>query len=165
VQFRPIPALAQLVKPFADRHGVPLNELYKDLAALAIVGLDVRYFALLNQLAQAAGGANAFTHACLRVHAALSGAALAGQPLLSEPGRSLFVLRVVSAFLAGKGLTVDTSGLWFLGQAEPAGSGEGQPMTPEVQEPPSAAEPRTRSAAKKRRTIKPGSYEPEDDDL
>jgi hypothetical protein len=156
VQFRPVASLAQLVKPFADRQGLGLNEAFKDLASLAIVGLDVRYFDLVSQLAQAIGGTNAFSHGCLQLFSAMKGAALAGRPLSGEPERSLFILSVVSDSLANKGLTVDTTGLWFLGQAALAGSSEGQPMAPEA---------RTRSAAKKRRSIrKGGGCEPEKED-
>jgi hypothetical protein len=164
VQFRPIPALAQLVKPLADRQGLALNEAYKDLAALAIIGLDVRYFGLVSQMALAMGGTNSFVHGCLQLHSALRGAAIAGRPLSSEPARSRFVLEVVSDCLADKGLTVDTSGLWFLGQAEPAGTGEGQPTAPEAPEPPPAAKTPTRSTPRMRRNIRTGGLPYEDDD-
>jgi hypothetical protein len=124
VQFRPVPALAALVKAFAEDHGLALNEAYKDLAALAVVGLDGRFFALLNQMAAAMGGANAFVHACLHVHAALEGAArLRGTPIHAEPERSLFVLGTVHDFLAGRQLEVQAEGIWFLQQA---GAGEGE---------------------------------------
>src|SRR4051794_9937138 len=79
VQFRPVPRLSQLVRPLAEREGLGLNEAYRNLAALAAVGLDVRYYPLINQLAQATGGTSAFTQACLRVHDAFDREASGGR--------------------------------------------------------------------------------------
>lgn len=113
VQFRPPPTLAHLVRPFADRRGLALNEAYKDLAALAVVGLDVRYFDLVNQVALALGGANAFVQACLNIHSALKGAALKGQTLTLEPERSQFILKVVQDFVEDTGRQLAQLDLWF----------------------------------------------------
>jgi hypothetical protein len=143
VQFRPVPALSRMVKPLADSKGLALNEAYKNLAALAAVGLDVRYYDLVNQMAVAMGGVNAFVHACLKVYAALSGAAIAGRPYTVEPERSLFILDVVKEAVVGNGRQLPHLDLWFLTDEEkqPA-AGAPQPASTKA------------SAAKKRRTIR-----------
>jgi hypothetical protein len=147
VQFRPVPALAQLVRSVAERHGLALNETYKNLAAMAVVGLDVRYFDLVAQMAAAMGGANAFVLACLQINATLNGAALAGQPYELEPDRSLFLLKLVKDFLEGSGRQLPDLDLWFLREQSGHGAAAAQ-----------QAEPRpTRTIhGKPRRKIRPG---------
>src|SRR5687767_6279601 len=77
VAFRPGPDLGQLVGAFACRHTLNANAAYRDLAALAVVGLDNRHYTLLAQLAEVLVGDNTFVRACVSVHAALVGAAVA----------------------------------------------------------------------------------------
>src|SRR5947208_2347382 len=82
LQFRPGVELERLVASFAAEHGLRPNEACKCLIALAITAMDVRYYGLMHQLAEAMGGANAFVSACVHVQSRLDGAALmAGRPL------------------------------------------------------------------------------------
>ena len=96
IQFRPLPAYNKLVKQLIADKGVRLNDAYKNLAALSIVGLDVRHYDLIARLAKVCGGVHAFTHACLAVHAALNGADLAGRKFKDEKERLAFVETVVN---------------------------------------------------------------------
>lgn len=143
LQFRPGVELERLVTDFAAPQRLEPNEACKVLVALAVTGLDGRYYPLMRQLAEAMGGdTNAFTHACVHVKTAVDGAALAlGKPLHAEPERSRFILKVVVEFLSGKGMVAQTEGLWFL----PA----------EEQRVEETAERTTRGTARRRRTINP----------
>jgi hypothetical protein len=135
VQFRPIPEFAQLVQAFARDHGLALGEAYKDLAALAIIGLDCRYFPLLNQMAKVMGGTNAVVHACLHVHAALRAAArVHGCKDLSEPLRTQFILETAAEVLALKEQSVQMDDLGFL-PVHPAPPESSPPESPQPQPP------------------------------
>ena len=151
LQFRPGVELERLVGSFASEHGLQPNEACKCLIALAITSMDVRYYALMNQLAETMGGANAFVRACLHVRTSLDGAVLAmGRSLLLEPERSLFILRVVRELLTAKGLEVQTEGLWFLPQEEMA-----QPQAEEPQTKVEDTQPRAKtSTARRRRKVR-----------
>lgn len=121
VQFRMEGDLGRLVRGFAERHELGVNEAAKSLIALAVVTLDCRYFGLVSQLADTLGGSNPFVQACLRVNASLEGAAVAtSRPFIPEQERPDLVLRVVEAVLAGQGRTAKTEGLWFLSGAPAA---------------------------------------------
>jgi hypothetical protein len=110
--------LGRLVRGFAERHELGVNEAAKSLIALAVVTLDCRYYGLVSQLADTLGGSNPFVQACLRVNASLEGAAVAtSRPFIPEQERPDLVLRVVESVLAGQGRTANTEGLWFLSGA------------------------------------------------
>lgn len=99
-------------------HGLEPNEACKALAALAVTGMDCRYFNLVKQLADAMGGFNAFVRACIHVENMVGGATRADSRYRIEPERSLFILQIISEFLSARGLAVQTEGLWFVPQAE-----------------------------------------------
>jgi hypothetical protein len=114
VQFRPGAELEEQIKTFAAKHDLQVNEACKVLVALAVSSMDVRYYDLINQMAEVMGGVNPFVRACVRVQAALEGAALAtGKPLQLEPERSEFIFQVAKDFLSAKGIQVRTEDPWF----------------------------------------------------
>lgn len=128
LQFRATLDLEQLVRPFAERRGLTLSTAFKDLAGLAIIGLDYRHYPLVNQLATTMGGECAFAKACVYLHAALAGASLArgGAVLYEEPARTQLVFDVVRDYLGTRGAEVTAEGLWFTPAAE-APRGQGRP--------------------------------------
>jgi hypothetical protein len=117
VQLRTGPDLGRLLYEFSSRHNLQLNDACKRLVALALTELDCRFYDLVNQLAHAMGGSNAFVHACTHLQAALAGAGrLRGQPIRFDPERAVFVLQTIREFLSDRGLQVDESGLWFVAE-------------------------------------------------
>lgn len=115
VQFRLESDLGRLVRGFAERHKLGMNEAAKALIALSVVALDCRYYGLLRQMADSIGGSNPFVSACLRVNASLEGAAMVmQQSCVPEAERPGYILRVADAVLAGQGKRVDTSELGFM---------------------------------------------------
>jgi hypothetical protein len=150
IAFRPSPDLERLAVSFARDHRLGLNEAFKELAALALSGLDYRYYDLVRQLADVMGGTNALIRSCLHIRTTLDGASLAtGHPIQSEPERSKFILSVVREFLSGRGVQVSTQGLWFLTEEEERGHEEA---------PTRLGDPR-----KKRRTMRKVDLEPKED--
>jgi hypothetical protein len=116
---RPGPDLGRLVGEFAGRHGLPVNEGCKCLIALAVIGLDGRFYPLLHRLAEAMGGSNAFVRACTHVSAAVEGAGrLRGVPLQFDPERAVFVRQTVHDFLRERGLREEEAALWFVPDAD-----------------------------------------------
>lgn len=110
-QFRPGPELEQLVTRFAAAHQLQPNEAVKMLVSLAITELDVRYYPLLHQMAEAMGGASTFVRACSYVHTALDGARQAtGRAMQSDPERCRFIIETIQIFLAKHGITLRTQG-------------------------------------------------------
>jgi hypothetical protein len=119
IQIRPGPDLGRLLGDFAARYNVALNQACKCLVALALTELDCRFYPLLHQLAEAMGGADAFTRACTHVRAALEGGARArGAPLLYDPDRATFVVQTVRDFLTTRGMELQDHGLSFVPQEE-----------------------------------------------
>jgi hypothetical protein len=115
IQFRPGVELQQLVLTFATEHDLSVNEACKYLAALAVTGLDCRYYDLMFQMAQAMGGPNAFVRCCARVLTALEGGVLAtDKTQWLEPERSQFILRFIQKFVVDRGGKVRPEALWFL---------------------------------------------------
>jgi hypothetical protein len=159
LQFRPGVELERLVESFAAERGLRPNEACKVLIALAITAMDVRYYGLMHQLAEAMGGASAFVSACIHVQSRLEGAALmAGRPLWREPERSLFMLKIIQEFLQGKGLEVPTQGLWFLSQEEQAPP-QAEEARPKVKVNPT--ERRTRTTRKVDESDRPKQVRPQ----
>jgi hypothetical protein len=112
VQMRSGPELGQMLQEFAAQHNLQVNEACKCLVALAVTGLDRRFYELLKQLALGMGGANAFVRACVYVHTSLEGAGrLQGRPIQFDPPRAGFILQTVSDFLAARQLRVEKRGL------------------------------------------------------
>jgi hypothetical protein len=151
IAFRPSPDLERLAVSFARDHRLGLNEAFKELAALALSGLDYRYYDLVRQLADVMGGTNALIRSCLHIRTTLDGASLAtGHPIQSEPERSKFILSIVREFLSGRGVQVSIQGLWFLTEEEERRHEEGPA--------------RQGNPQKKRRTLrKLKDLEPEED--
>ena len=113
-QFRPGAELESLVGAFASQHGLAVNEACKELVALAVTAMDARYYALMRQLAEAMGGANAFVRACVHVHGRVEGAALADPKYRYEPGRARMIVKVVEEFVEAKGRRLSEDSLNFL---------------------------------------------------
>ncbi|MFO0823773.1 MAG: hypothetical protein U0792_11755 [Gemmataceae bacterium] len=128
LQFRATLDLEQLVRPFAERQGLTMSTAFKDLAGLAIIGLDHRHYPLVNQLATTMGGECAFAKACVYLHAALAGASLArgGTVLYEEPARTQLVFDVVRDYLSTRGVGVKADGLWFTPTADGLAGSVGQ---------------------------------------
>jgi hypothetical protein len=120
---------------------------------LAVVTLDCRYYGLVRQMADAIGGSKPFVSACLRVNAALEGAAVAtSRPCIPEETRPGFILRVAQGVLTGQGKSVDTSGLNFLAGGTTT---TGAATTAEIPVAYQAPQRIDRSAKKRRTIIKP----------
>jgi hypothetical protein len=169
IQFRPGSELGHLVRNFADTHSLTAPEACRLLISLAVAEMDCRFAGLVLPLTEVMGGENAYVRACEHVHTALQAARrVTKRPMQLDPERAQFIEETVQGALAERGASERFRPLEFLHsvvEAEPAGSGEGQPTTPEMLEPPPAAETRTASTARRRRIIRPGGYEPEEDDL
>lgn len=103
VTFRPGLELERLVAGIAGGRGVNINEAFKDLAALAAVGLDVGHYDLVSQLAGVMAGRNAFARAALRVRDALGGAIRVDPQFARDPNRTLFVIESVRGQVAEAG--------------------------------------------------------------
>jgi hypothetical protein len=86
------------------------------LVTLALSGLDLRYYTLVEQLADAMGGLSPFVRACLYIKARLDGAVLVSRDFIKEPARSLFILKVVQEYLARHGRELPDMDLWFLNE-------------------------------------------------
>jgi hypothetical protein len=95
VAFRPGPILDRLVADFASIRGIGVNDAYKQLAALAVLGLDAGYYDLLARLAARLSGPNAFVQAAVHVHTALAAAARVDPAQAREPARVRFAIKTV----------------------------------------------------------------------
>jgi hypothetical protein len=95
ITFRPGPELERLVSGFASAHGFGTREAFKRLAALAAVGMDVRYHDLVSLLAGRLSGRNSFVQAALQVHTALISAASVDRLYACDPHRAAFVIEAV----------------------------------------------------------------------
>lgn len=108
VTFRPGPELEQLVTGFAAARRLRPNEVFKNLAALAVAGLDVRYFDLMSHMAGRMTGSNAFVRAALHVNAAVLGAVRSEGRVRPDPERSVFVIGTVQEYVSNSGGTLPT---------------------------------------------------------
>lgn len=121
IQFRPGTELGQLVTDFSRSQGLKEGEACRRLIALAVTGMDGRYYPLIRQFAEGAGPARDFVRACAQVKSMVDGAALAGADEVgAEPGRSRFIFRIVKEALTSKGIELEAGGLWFATQAPAA---------------------------------------------
>jgi len=100
IAFRPGVDLAQLVASYARSRNVSTNEMFKQLAALAAIGLDVRYYDLLAASASLVHGPNTFAKVTLRIHAALRAASQLDPKYTREPLRTKIVVHTVSIQVA-----------------------------------------------------------------
>ena len=91
---------------FAAERGVGINEMYKNLAALAAVGLDARHYDVLNQMAVLMTGRNAFVREALHVNAALHAAVRVAPQFAFDPDRIKFLLSTVTDQVRGAGQTI-----------------------------------------------------------
>lgn len=104
LQFRPGPDLDRLIGVFARRHSLQANEACRRLVALAVLDMDGRFYDVVAQMAEVLGGADAFTRACVYVHAALVGARTAtGSALQHDPERARFIQQTVRHYLGQQG--------------------------------------------------------------
>lgn len=106
VMFRPTPELGQMVAGFAAERSLGINEAYKNLATLAAVGLDVRHYDLLNQMAVLMPGRNALAREALHVNAALLAAVRVDLQFASDPDRIKFLLSTVMDQVRSAGQTI-----------------------------------------------------------
>jgi hypothetical protein len=172
IQFRPGSELGHLVRNFAEGHQLTPPEACRLLISLAVAEMDCRFAGLVLPLTEVMGGENAYVRGCEHVHTALQAARRATKrPMQLDPERAQFIEETVQGALKERGAGERFQPLEFLHgvvDARSQGSGEGQPMAPEVPEPPPAAEAGTASSPRMRRTIrKPGrvSYPDDEDDL
>ncbi len=150
LQFRPGAELERLVVDFAARHHIESNEACKALVALAVTGLDARYYGLMRQLADALGGTNAFIRACVRVDTALHAARRASGRLMQlDPERALFIQDTVREFLVDNGAEASQAVLAFLPDQRTTTEEQRQPARDQ-----SEAVPRPGRHEKKKRTIR-----------
>jgi hypothetical protein len=114
IQFRPGTELGQLVTEFSAANRLSDPEACRCLIALAVTGMDGRYYRLLRQFADGAEGGKDFVRACVHVKTMLDGAAITGgQEVLNEPRRTDLIVRIVRDALEPRGIALDTSGFWF----------------------------------------------------
>jgi hypothetical protein len=116
LQFRAGTELQALVDGFAALRKMTRNESCKVLVTIAVTGLDLRYFTLIEQLARVMGGLSPIVRACLYIKGRLDGAVLASRDFLKEPNRSLFILKVVKEYLEAHGRELPVLDLWFLNE-------------------------------------------------
>jgi hypothetical protein len=126
IAFRPGPELEQLVSRFASDRSLSVHEAFRDLAAVAVVGLDVRYFDLIAQMADGAGARNTFVRAVLRIYAELLGAErITGQFVWAEGDRARFVAQTVKNSVEARGGQVPLTVVeLFVAQFPPVSAGE-----------------------------------------
>jgi hypothetical protein len=115
IQFRAGSELGQLIAAFAAQYGLTPPVACRALVALAVCGMDRRFFPLMRQMAAAVGEENAFLRVCVHVHTAVGGGERAlGRPILFDPERSLFIVATVREFLRDRGVQIQEESLWFL---------------------------------------------------
>ncbi len=103
VQFRPGVELMQLVQAIAALHALDINEAYKRLAALAVSGMDVRYYALIDEMAAAMSGSSSFTRCCSHIHTSLQTAGrLQDEIPMDENTRTAFILSTIEEIRTSK---------------------------------------------------------------
>src|SRR5690242_9834648 len=96
IQFRPGTELGRLVTEFSAANRLSDPEACRCLIALAVTGMDARYYRLLRQLADGWSAGTDFARACVHVKTMLDGAALADGPnVFVEPRRSQLILQAV----------------------------------------------------------------------
>src|SRR4051812_41530699 len=96
IQFRAGSELGQLIAAFAAQYGLTAPEACRALVALAVCGMDWRFFQLMRQMASAVGEESAFLRVCVHIHTAVEGGERAlGRPIQSDPERSLFIVATV----------------------------------------------------------------------
>jgi hypothetical protein len=103
VAFRAGPDLSQLVARYAGERQVSVHEAFKNLAALATVGLDVRYYDLVAELAGRMNGLNPFVRAVLQLNDALLAAVRVDPGYAFDPPRTAFVIDTVRVRVAAAG--------------------------------------------------------------
>jgi hypothetical protein len=103
VAFRAGPDLSQLVAGYAEERQVSIHEAFKNLAALAAVGLDVRYYDLVAELAARMSGLNPFVRATLQINDALLAAVRVDPSYAFDPTRTVFVIDTVRVRVAAAG--------------------------------------------------------------
>jgi hypothetical protein len=137
VAFRPGPELEHLVAEFASNRGLGVNDAYKHLAALAVVGLDGGYYDLLARQAARLTGPNAFVRAVVHIHTALAAAARIDPQYAREPARMRLVIRTVLDQLPGadERVLTEVAGallvrLGVQGGSSPAGDREAEDEEP-----------------------------------
>lgn len=119
VQFRPGARLEGIVRKFAAKHGLAVNEACKALVALAAMDLDQRFYSLVAKMGNAIDGVNGFTEACVAIHAQLEGARRAtNQRLQMDPKRAKFIEDVVVGHLEKAGQPADDVRLDFLAEVD-----------------------------------------------
>lgn len=119
VAFRPGAELAQLVTTFAGSRGVGEHEAYKHLAALAVVGLDVRHYDLVAALAATQPGVNPFVRAVLRLSTALTAVLNVDRRYAFDPLRTRFLAATVHQELGATGGLSDDLVRSLLAAVEP----------------------------------------------
>ena len=103
IAFRAGPDLSQLVAGFAQSRRVSIHETFKNLAALAAVELDLRYYDLVAELAGRLNGLNPFVRAVLQIRDALLAAAQVDPRYAVDPVRTLFVIDTIRGKVAVSG--------------------------------------------------------------
>ncbi|MBI3407203.1 MAG: hypothetical protein HY040_02455 [Planctomycetes bacterium] len=125
-QFRPGPDLEDSVKMFAAENGLQPGLATKILVALAVTGMDRRYYRLVNKMAAALAGRNSFVRACVHIQTALTTAErVLDQRTQFEPQRSRFIYQTVKDFLSFRGIQLDKRGLNLWPQDEKSEQGGG----------------------------------------
>jgi hypothetical protein len=118
--------------------------------------MDCRFAVLVLPLAEALGGENAYVRACEQVRTALQAARRAtGRPMQTDPERAQFVEETVKVALTERGAGDRFRPLEFV-RVGAGSEGQGPPQVTSQEEPADeqATERPTRSAEKKKRTIR-----------
>lgn len=103
IAFRPGAELAQLVATFAEARSLGEHEAYKNLAALAVVGLDVRHYELVAALAATQPGVNPFVRAVMRLSTAMTAVLNVDHRCAWDPIRTRFMAATVNQELRASG--------------------------------------------------------------
>lgn len=113
VQYRLGEDLEQPVLDFGRRWSLSDSEACRRLTALAVCGMDARYYPVVAELGQAMGGANGFLRACLHIQTVIQVAARIQCKLLADENqRARFIGAEVREFLKGKGVELKAKGPW-----------------------------------------------------
>ncbi len=113
IQFRPGVELEQLVRGFASKYDLKMNECCKALITLAVTELDIRFYPFVREMADAIGGANSFVRCCVYLRTAWQTAIrLHSTVHISEEQRIEFIVSTVAAFLAERGLAIRSPNPW-----------------------------------------------------
>jgi hypothetical protein len=111
IAFRPGPELAPTVAEFSRSRSVGEAECYKQLAALAMLGFDVRYYDLVAAMGANQTPSKTFVRNVFLLHTTLQTAIRINSQYVQEPFRTEFLIKSVDDQLKqnGTGLALEVA--------------------------------------------------------